>query len=78
VRMPALFPVSEADEWTRARWTSMYATVGGLVTSKFQQPPTPGDRVVIDGVDVEVERVEKRAIVSVLVRPLSIKEDLDG
>jgi len=70
VRMPALYPVSEAGEWTRARWTSSYATVGGLVASILQQTPRPGDRVMIDGVEVEVERVEKRAVTSVLLRPL--------
>jgi putative hemolysin len=72
VRIPALHPVSESSEWTRARWTSEFVTVGGLVASLLPQPPKPGDRVVIDGVDVEVEQVEKRAIVSVLVRPLKI------
>ncbi|PYP75426.1 MAG: HlyC/CorC family transporter, partial [Gemmatimonadetes bacterium] len=50
VRMPADYPVSEAGEWTHARWTSSYATVGGLVTSMLHQPPNIGDRVMIDGV----------------------------
>ena len=69
VRMPALYPVSEAGEWTRTRWVSTFATVGGLVTSRLQRTPNEGDRVIIDGVEVEVERVEKRAVVSILVRP---------
>ena len=77
VRIPALYPVSEAGEWTRAKWTSSYVTVGGLVTSMLHQSPNPGDRVIIDGVDVEVERVEKRAVVSVLVRPLPAEHE-DG
>ena len=72
--------MSEAGEWTRARWTSSYATVGGLVTSMLHQAPKPGDRVVINGVDVEVEQVEKRAVTSVLVRPLPAagEDDTDG
>jgi putative hemolysin len=70
--------VSESSEWTRARWTSEFVTVGGLVASLLPQPPRPGDRVVIDGVDVEVEQVEKRAIVSVLVRPLKPGSSAEG
>ncbi|MDB4879972.1 MAG: HlyC/CorC family transporter [Gemmatimonadetes bacterium] len=69
VRLPARFPVSEVATWTRVRWTSRYATVGGLVASRLREQPMPGDRVVIDGVEVEVETTDRRAILGVLVRP---------
>jgi CBS domain containing-hemolysin-like protein len=69
VRIPALLPVAEAVNWTRVRWTSPYATVGGLVASMLRQQPRVGDRVTIDGVEVEVEQVDRRAVVTVLVRP---------
>jgi CBS domain containing-hemolysin-like protein len=78
VRIPARYLVSEAGEWTHTHWTSSYATVGGLVMSMLPQTPKVGDRVVIEGVEVEVERVEKRAVASVLVRPLPADDEGDA
>jgi len=78
VRIPALFPVSEVATWTRVRWVSRYATVGGLVASRLRSQPVPGDQVVIDGVTVEVETTDRRAILSVLVRSPSVERRDDA
>ena len=69
VRMPASLPVSQAPEWTRVRWTTTHATVGGLVASLLPGQARAGDRVTIEGVTVEVEAVEGRRILHVLVTP---------
>ena len=69
VRLPGGLAVDDAVQWVRAPWRKTAATVGGVVTAALGRSPRPGDRVVIDGVDVEVEQVEHRAVVSVIARP---------
>lgn len=71
VRLPGLLPVDDAVEWTRVRWSHRAETVGGLVTERLGRMPLLGDEVVIDGVRVEVERVERRTVGSVLVTPIT-------
>ena len=70
VRLPGALPVDDAAAWTRVRWEHRAATVGGLVTTCLGRMPQAGDRVTIQGVLVEVERVERRAVRSVLATPL--------
>jgi CBS domain containing-hemolysin-like protein len=75
VRLPGSLPVDEAAPWVRASWRKTAATVGGAVAAALGRSPRPGDRVVVDGVEVEVERVEHRAIVSVIARPAGRDRD---
>jgi putative hemolysin len=70
VRLPGSLPVDDAAAWTRVRWEHRAATVGGLVTACLSRLPRPGERLTIEGVPVEVERVERRAVRSVIVTPV--------
>jgi CBS domain containing-hemolysin-like protein len=45
-------------------------TVGGLVVEHLGRVPQPGERLVLDGVEVEVEEVEQYVVRSVLARPV--------
>ena len=67
VRLPGSLSVDDAAEWVRVRWTHDAATIGGLVMERLGRVPVPGDRLTIDGLQVEVERVERHAVRSVLV-----------
>jgi CBS domain containing-hemolysin-like protein len=67
VRLPGDMPVDEAARWTRTSWPEKSATVGGVVAAAMSGMPAAGDVVVLPGMRVEVERVDRRAIVSVLV-----------
>lgn len=69
VRLPGSLAVDDAAAWTRVRWPHQAATVGGVVMERLARLPVPGDRLTIDGVRVEVERVERRMVQSVLVTP---------
>lgn len=69
VRLPGALLVDEASPWIRTVWPARASTVGGLVTSVLGRLPRPGDRVTIGGVDVEVERVERRMVLSVIATP---------
>jgi putative hemolysin len=70
VRLPGALPVDDARAWTRVAWEHRAATVGGLVTAWLDRVPQPGERLTIEGVRVEVERVEHRAVRSVIVTPV--------
>jgi CBS domain containing-hemolysin-like protein len=78
VRMPGGLPVGDAAAWTRVRWEPRAVTVGGLVTTWLGRVPRPGDRLRIEGVEVEVERVEHRSALSVLVTPARTSSRDDG
>jgi CBS domain containing-hemolysin-like protein len=69
VRLPGGMHIDDAASWTRARWQSRFATVGGLVMAALGHVPHPGERVTIGGVVIEVETVEGRSVRSVLVTP---------
>ncbi|HKH91279.1 MAG TPA: hemolysin family protein [Gemmatimonadaceae bacterium] len=67
VRLPGDMPIDEAARWTRATWPESSATVGGVVAAAMSEMPAAGDVVVLPGMQVEVERVDRRAIISVVV-----------
>ena len=71
VRLPGSCHVADAARWTRARWEGAY-TVGGVVLAAFGRAPRARERIMIRGVEVEVERVHRSRIDSVLIRPRAI------
>jgi putative hemolysin len=70
VRLPGLMRVHEAAPWLGVLWRGDAVTVGGRVVEALGRLPFR-ERTVIDGVEVEVEEVRGRAIVSVLARPVA-------
>ncbi len=71
VRLPGLWRVHEAEPWLGVLWGGDAVTVGGRVVEALGRLPFRGERTVIDGVEVEVEGVRGRTIVSVLARPFA-------
>jgi len=69
VRLPGRLRVDEAHEWVGVLWTGDSDTVGGMVSERLGHIPDPGERVEIDGVEVEVERADDLVVHSVLARP---------
>ncbi|MEX2080682.1 MAG: hemolysin family protein [Dehalococcoidia bacterium] len=77
IRLPGIFQVGDAAAHTGAAWSGHADTVGGLVTEVLERLPLPGEKLVIDGVEVEVESVARHAVTSILVRPIEAVEDSD-
>lgn len=71
VRLPGMMRPDEAQRWIGLLWKGESNTIAGLVTEALKMLPSPGDKVVIEGLDVEVEEVEERVVRSVLVKPLA-------
>ena len=69
VRLPGDMPLYEIPARIDVVWEGKASTVGGLVMEILGRVPHEGDALEIEGVSVEVERVEGRAVRSVLVRP---------
>lgn len=76
VRLPGAMRLDEAESWVGAIWEGESYTVGGLVLEKLGRMPEPGDRVVIEGVPVVVERVD-RAIESVVAGEAANRRRVD-
>lgn len=71
VRLPGDLRLDEAEEWTDASWEGHDAvTVGGRVAAELGRIPEAGDRTRINGVEVEVERMEGPTVLSVLATPV--------
>ncbi|RZA22477.1 MAG: HlyC/CorC family transporter, partial [Proteobacteria bacterium] len=69
VRLPGMMRPDEAQRWIGLLWKGESNTIAGLVTEALKMLPSPGDRVEIQGLEVEVEDVEERVVRSVLVKP---------
>jgi CBS domain containing-hemolysin-like protein len=74
VRLPALMRVDEVAPWIGALLDGEATTLGGQVMEAFGRLPAVGERIVIDGVTLEVERMSGHAIVSVLATPVRTEE----
>ena len=76
VRLPGLLRLDEAAAWTKVLWDDEeFDTIAGLVLEALGRLPVGGERVTVDGVAFEVERMDGQAIVSLLVTPrLSAEE----
>jgi CBS domain containing-hemolysin-like protein len=67
-RLPGRLAVDWAARTTGVAWPQGAVTVGGAVLDAFGYLPEPGERTELAGLEVEVERVEERAVASVLAR----------
>lgn len=70
VRLPGLLRLDEAAPWTKVLWDDEeFDTIAGLVLEKLEHMPVGGERVTVDDVVFEVERMDGQAIASLLVTP---------
>jgi len=70
VRLPGALRIDEAADWLGRRWTEDDAsTVAGKVLAVLGRIPEPGEALTIEGIEVEVERMDGPAVASVLIRP---------
>jgi CBS domain containing-hemolysin-like protein len=67
VRLSGQLSLADAPEWLGRRWRSEAHTVAGHVIRALKRLPLQGERVHVDGVDVEVERLEGRVPAALVV-----------
>jgi CBS domain containing-hemolysin-like protein len=80
VRLPGVMRLDDAEPWIGIRWEGEADTVGGHVTAALGHIPAVGERITIDGVTVEVERMAHHAVASLIAIPIVAveKEDSGG
>lgn len=69
VRLPGFLRLDEAEPWLGAYLEGEADTVGGRVVEELGHLPEPGEKVRVDGVELEVETVTNHAVASVLATP---------
>jgi CBS domain containing-hemolysin-like protein len=69
VRLPGWLRLDEAEPWIGAYLEGESDTLGGRVTEELGHVPAVGERVEIEGVAFEVERVEHHAVAWVVATP---------
>jgi putative hemolysin len=55
VRLSGLLALADAPEWLSDRWRSDAHTVGGHLVNTLGRLPRAGERLILDGLDVQVE-----------------------
>jgi putative hemolysin len=70
VRLPGSMRVDEAEPWIGACLEGEADTLGGRVMEELGHLPEAGERLVIQGVEFEVEEMENHVVGSVLAQPL--------
>jgi putative hemolysin len=79
VRLPGLMRLEEAEAWIGVRWEGLADTVGGHITGVLGHIPAVGERLTIDGVSIEVERMDRNAVASLIATPvITVKEEEPG
>lgn len=73
VRLPGDMRPDEASSWVGAEWRAESDTVGGLVMERLGRIPGAGDRLEIEGLEVEVESMDGHAVRTLLVRPAAVE-----
>jgi CBS domain containing-hemolysin-like protein len=76
VRLPGLMHLDEAREWIGVPWHGEADTVCGHVLNAAGRFPARGERLTIEGVEVEIEAVTERSIASVIATPV-IRDGVD-
>jgi putative hemolysin len=74
LRLPGLMRLDQAAPLIGHSWSGRADTIGGHVLERLQRVPEPGEEVVIDDVNVEIEAVDGGAVTSVIVgaRPVAL------
>jgi CBS domain containing-hemolysin-like protein len=73
VRLRGDADLGAATQWTGAEWEGDSVTVAGLIAERLGHVPEPGERLMIDGVALEVEAVAHHVVTSVLVSPITAR-----
>lgn len=71
VRLPGIMRLDDAIAATGHAWTSEASTVAGFIITALERIPSTGERFEIEGIDIEIERMDGPAIESVLVTPMA-------
>jgi len=70
IRLPGELRLDDAKAWTGVRWDGYEAvTVGGRIAAELGRIPEAGERLLIAGMPVEVERMDGQTVAAVLVTP---------
>lgn len=69
VRLPGLLPLDQAPAWTGVEWRGEADTVSGHILAVAGRFLEAGEKLDVEGAEVEVEALDGHTIAAVLVRP---------
>lgn len=75
VRLPGLMRIDEVERWIGIPIESPADTLGGHVMHVLGRVPAAGERLEVEGAEIEVERVSANTITSLVVRPAPAPEE---
>jgi CBS domain containing-hemolysin-like protein len=78
VRLPGTVRLDLAAPWVGVLWEADSYTVAGFLMERLGRLPVAGDKLEVDGVHVEVEKMRGRVVESLLVTPAPQGKDRHG
>jgi putative hemolysin len=75
LRLPGSLRLEEAASLLGASWIGESATLGGFLMERLERVPRNGERLVIDGIEVEIEAMSGRGVASVVAFPLLVADE---
>jgi putative hemolysin len=69
VRLPGELPLERARVWVEGMWPAGGMTVGEFVVRELGRIPTPSERIVVQGLPVEIESADEEHVGSAIVTP---------
>jgi putative hemolysin len=69
IRLPGQLPFADAKGWLGTTWESEADTIAGYVMHILGRMPVEGDRLTVDGIQIEVERLQGGVPGTLLITP---------
>ncbi len=78
IRMPGQMPLPDVERWLGTTWESDADTLAGHVMQVLGRLPLPGERLTINGIEIEIERMQGRVPGTLVITPASKRSEHHG
>ena len=75
VRLPGELPLERARVWVGGAWPAEALTVEAFIVRELGRLPAPLEKVMVCGLDVEIESADDKHLTSAIVAPPNLDDE---